>query len=681
MVRSFGQNRAVLLKEPQDQPLRNNPRPPPVKSRFGLWAFLFSLIASLFWFGSCAAFMWGYWGPKGLLSLNLQTYALLSACALLPPLFFIAVATAFARGALMSAAADQMLRASERLFAADEQSADDAATLARIVRRELDGLNTGLEVASQRMRSMEAMLEKQISTLEDAGARAQLRGETIAARLHQESQRLEALGEQLSEAASRAGETVAGRSAQLKTTMESAEGTLKMATQLLDVQAAGFRSAVTAAAELPYEAAKSLDAQAGRIEEVANAAMSRAEFVLARQEKHRSQMGELAQRLKQEGELFESVFSQQRAGMEQAVSALSEQAKRIEDVTGDAERHLALIMTNATERANQLSLAFADEAQRLRQTGEAANAVLMALGNALKDASAGAQTLIAESAAQAKHDARSLVGEAMGQCEQLLRAAGEMSAEANKVRALLNETTRDVEKHLVRLPALAQEEARRVRQLMASETEQLLDLSARTLSTLYARSARKPPPSESAAPQKQPAAVPDSEGLKGLARKLTARQKRKEVTGDAKAWEMKALLAAAEQNVEIPATKADKSGLDVAAVLGTLELAVADMAIDLSALDDTKPSDEDWKRYLAGDRAVFARRLADAIDSKAVDRITRLYRDDAGFHEAADAYLEEFEAMLARARAGDGGGLLTSTLLSADTGKVYLTIAYALGRL
>jgi hypothetical protein len=515
-----------------------------------------------------------------------------------------------------------------------------------------------------------------------------VRSDTIAARFNQESTRLETLGDQLTDAAGRAGETVAGRAAQLKSTMESAEGTLKMATQSLEVQAAGFRAAITLASEAPLEAAKSLEAQGQRIQDVADAAMARAEFVLARHEKHRAQMGDLVEKLRSESEIFEAALSQQRVGMESAIEALGGEARKFETVTGDAERHLELIMSNAASRANQLTNAFAREAERLKESSEAAAQVLAALSAAIKDAGEGAKTLIGESSAQAKHDARLLVGEAMAECERLLRASGEMSAEAGKIRTLLSETTRDVEKHLIRLPGLAQEEARRVRQMMATETEQILDLSARTMSTLHARSTGKVTPPDAGGPMKPVVAEPEPEGLKGLARKLTTRKAGDKVggdkpvkSGDGKGWEMKTLLAAAEQESEIRLPRVSVSGLDTAATLGALELALADMAIDLSALDSSEPSDEDWKRYLAGDRALFARRLSGTIDDQAVDRITTLYRDDKRFHDAADAYLAEFETLLTQARHGDGGGLLTSTLLSADTGKVYLAIAYALGRL
>jgi hypothetical protein len=677
MARSFGQNQPVLLENDEGVPERAARllRPSRAESRFAAFALLAAGLTAVFWTGVWAAFLWGYLGPAGLAGLSLQADALIVAAMVLPPILFVAVALLLARSAKIDHAARALLAATDLLFEADETAASSAGRLARAVRRELGGLNSGLEVAFQRMRTLETVLENQIATLDEAGARAEVRSDTIAARLKQESQRLESLGDGLNEAAGKAGETVAGRAAQLKAMMETAEGTLKMAAQTLDVHAAGFRAAVTQAAEAPQAVAEELDRRAARIEQASDAVMSRAEFVLARQEKQRAGMGELLAALEQEAGQFETALSQQRTGMEQAISALSAEAKRFETVTGDAERHLELIMANAASRAAQLTGAFGREADRLKETSEAAAGVLAALAGTLRDSAQGAQTLIAESSTQAKQDARLLVGEAMAECERLLRAAGEMSAEAGKIRALLAKATEDVERHLIRLPGLAQEEARRVRQMIAGETEQMLDLSARTLSTLHARTSPRAEPTPEAAAPLRP--EPESDGLKNLARKLTARKARRDNGGESKGWEMKTLLAAAESGAPAAAPLNPAR----AAALGALELALADMAIDLSGLDESQPGDEDWKRYLSGDRAVFARRLAAAIDEAAVDRITRLYRDDEKFHNAADAYLGEFETLLARAREGDGGGLLTSTLLSADTGKVYLAIAYALGRL
>ena len=679
MIRSFERNQPVML-QPANVPGDAEPRlvpPPPARkpSRFAAAALTFAAILSAFWIGVWGAYLWGYFGPQGLVSLDLQQLALFAAAMALPPFLFVAIAAAFGRASQMGRTAEALQAAAEHLFTADDTAARSAVSLGRAVRRELDALNAGLDGAFGRLRALETSLENQVAALDEAGARAAVRGEAIAARLTQESQRLESLGDHLADSANRASETVAGRAAQLRASIETAEGGLKMATQTLEVQAAGFRAAAQAAADSPRAAAVELDSQSKKIEQVSDAALARAEFVLARQEKHRSQMNEMLNRLKEDTATFESALAGQRSGMEQAIGSLGGEAKRFEMVTGDAERHLELIMANAASRASQLTAAFAREAERLKETSDTANTVLTALIGTLRDAGTGAQTLIGESAAQAKQDARTLFGEAMGECERLLRAAGEMSAEATEIRTSLAKAIDEVERHLTRLPMVAQSEAQRVRQMVQSETDQILDLSARTLSTIHARGAR---PSAAVLPPEN-----ESEGLKGLARKLTQRPKRDlrdrdDKPGPAKSWEMKTLLAAVETNNQT----APQLHSGSTAALGALEMALADMAVDLETIVmDSAPGDDDWKRYLSGDRAVFARKLALAIDDNAINRITTLYRDDTRFHEAADAYLSEFESLLNKARDGDGGGLLASTILSADTGKVYLAIAYALGRL
>jgi len=651
--------------------------------KFGLAAIVFAVTLSAFWVGVTSAYLWGYFGPGGIASLAIQELALFAAAAFIPPLLFIAAAWTLARGAAMGAAAEALADATDRLFSADETASRTAARLGRAVRRELDALNAGLDGAFARLRALESVLENQIAALDEAGARVDVRGEAVAARLTQERERIEGVASTLADAAARASETVAGRSAQLKSMMEAAEGTLKTAGQSLETQAQGFRQAASQAADAPHAAAVELDRQAKRIESVADAAMARAEFVLGRQERHRGAMNDLLERLKVESTGFEQTLGAQRAAMEKAIGSLNAESQKFETVTGDAERRLELIMANAGARATQLAQGYTREAERLREAADAASATLSHLVDSLHEAGAGAQALIGETASQAKSDAKALVGEAMAECERLLRTAGDLSTEANQIRSTLAKAVEDVERHLLTLPGVAQQEAQRVRQMVRAETEEILDLSARTLSTIHARSTpRTVTPRGKTEPEAQPE-QPESEGLIGLARKLTQRPKKRSdgeprgAASDGK-WEMSTLLAAVEtsegKNRELKATSA--------ATLGALEAALADMAVDLDAISaDAAPGEDEWRRYLAGDRAVFARRLAKAIDNDAVNRIAALYRENARFRDAANAYIGEFEGLLARAKQGDGGGLLTSTILSADTGKIYLAIAYALGRL
>jgi hypothetical protein len=647
-------------------------RPEP---KFGFAAVTFALVMSAFWAGAAAAYLWGYFGPKGLAGLDIQELALFAAATFVPPLLFIAGAWAIARAQELASASQLLADATDRLFSADETASRTAARLGRAVRRELDALNAGLDGAFARLRALETVLENQIAALDEAGARADVRGEAVAARLTTERERLEGVTGSLSDAAVRAAETVAGRIAQLKSSIESAEAQLKTASATLDTQAAGFRAAASAAADAPHAAAVELDRQAKRIESVADAAMARAEFVLGRQERHRTGMNDLMQRLKEESSAFELALSKERTSMEQAIQALGGEAQKFETVTGSAERHLELIMANTAARASQLTANFMKEAEKLREVSEAANATLANMIHALHEANAGAQTLIGETASEAKTNARALVGEAMAECERLLRTSGELSAEAVTIRTTLAKAAEEVQHHLLTLPGIAQQEARRVRDMVRAETEEILDLSARTLSTIHARTAPKSvarKPAET--PEPEP---PESEGLLGMAKRLTQRPRKAPAQPPGgKGWEMRTLLAAVEtgESKELKPTGA--------AALGALEAALADMAVDLDGITaQAAPGEDEWRRYLAGDRTVFARRLADSIDDDTVNRIATLYREEARFRDASNTYISEFESLLARAREGDGGGLLTSTMLSADTGKIYLAVAYALGRL
>jgi hypothetical protein len=294
--------------------------------------------------------------------------------------------------------------------------------------------------------------------------------------------------------------------------------------------------------------------------------------------------------------------------------------------------------------------------------------------------------LIAETTSDTQRRSKDFVGEAMGQCDALLRAASSVAEQAEKARAILAKAAEDAERHIVSLPGVAQQEAAHVREAMRQETELMLDMSARTLATLQQRiqkraAAGAPVVEERPAPEQQqpePASEPQAEGLRGLARRITGgppKRKPEKAEGRPKSsYQWSDVLAAAEKTDQKPGLKSN-------ATLGQLQASLAELAVDLEPLASDASDPTLWRRWLEGDRTAFARQLAASIGPESVDRIAALYRDNPRFHETADTYLDDFEGMLKRTRANDPDGVLASSLLTSDTGKIYLAIAYALGRL
>ena len=109
-------------------------------------------------------------------------------------------------------------------------------------------------------------------------------------------------------------------------------------------------------------------------------------------------------------------------------------------------------------------------------------------------------------------------------------------------------------------------------------------------------------------------------------------------------------------------------------------------ALNSAAIDITKAlsadvADTAWAAYLKGDRGVFTRRAVRLLDPADLREIAALYDADDGFHDQVNRYIHDFEAMLRLVLAQRDGSPMGVTLLSSDSGKLYVALAQAIERL
>jgi hypothetical protein len=120
---------------------------------------------------------------------------------------------------------------------------------------------------------------------------------------------------------------------------------------------------------------------------------------------------------------------------------------------------------------------------------------------------------------------------------------------------------------------------------------------------------------------------------------------------------------------------------DLVATLSSITSSLTALGVDLTRAYERNVPDDAWQRYLAGDRAIFVRRLLQRPELHSLDSIRSQYRDSGDFRAQVDRYLERFEALLRQTREHDRERLVSATYLSSDVGKLYLLLARALDRI
>jgi hypothetical protein len=102
---------------------------------------------------------------------------------------------------------------------------------------------------------------------------------------------------------------------------------------------------------------------------------------------------------------------------------------------------------------------------------------------------------------------------------------------------------------------------------------------------------------------------------------------------------------------------------------------------DIASLVEGPMAAEMWERWRQGDPNAISRRLYTAAGQQAFEDVRRRIRNDPPFRESVIRYVNEFERLLAKIGQSDKDGAQSRAAMLSDSGKVYMLLAHAAGRL
>lgn len=643
----------------------------------GKQPYVIAAVVSAFWVGSAAAFAFGWLGLDGIAALAWPWLAGLIFVAVFPVTFVWFAAHLARRAQGLKLASEDLMQIAARLTEPEGHAGREVTRLGRAVRREVDALNTGLEGALLRVRSLEGSIAERLSAVEETARNLEERGDALRAALREERENLASVAHTLSADSDRMGEHLKQRATALRDAARATAAEMAAAQEAVDGRILALGEHLRDAAQVAQSNAQTADRGAASLLAAAEALDGRLEAYLQRGERQRSALNEAVNALKAETQALEAALGRNLDALGGIGEALSEQTRRADQVASDIARRGEAASGFLGARADAIASAFAQQVEKLEGSASTAEARLKAAGTAAELAAERVRTTF-ELASQGAAQAAEQTGDA---------AASAMTAMSAALEAL---NTRTEEARQAAIGALAE---------LKAEAEALPALLAERLKAIRAEDLAQiagPAPVEALpAPEKgadEAAAAPDDSAGAGkpewfgFARRLAGKIRREpDAPQQGADWRLATALANVDdRDMPRPAMRAAapaKQPVDLhAEALHVVEKLQA-LAIDLDRALGDDPAPDMWRRYINGERSIFTRRLVASIGRDGADRIAQRYAADTEFRHHADRYMQEFEGLLDDAASRDRDQILVETFLTSQTGRLYLLVAAATGRL
>jgi hypothetical protein len=407
-----------------------------------------------------------------------------------------------------------------------------------------------------------------------------------------------------------------------------------------------------------------LSQQSGVLQHVAENLFSQIHGVTNRFENQGQQIIKVASALDDANVRIDTTLQSRHADLSRTLDRLSGKADEFGRTMSDYSSNFEGSMSAIEQRAKAL----ADE---LREGSDARSRTLMAELDRVKTQTEAEseRTLMS-----LRNRFNSVSGELSKEFEtmslQLASASDETRLRAAQAAETLAHEQARIREESARLPASSRETADAMRRALTDQLkalDQLTQISARTVSQRDVM-----PPQASSLPAPRPAASSLSSAL--IAQETPVSRGRGAATAASdgrEGWSLGDLLARASHDEE----EAEAARRARASEPFRLDVGVIARAVDPATASAI------WNRIRAGQRNVMVRSIYSPEARSAFDQVTSRVKTDAELAQTVSRYLADFERIIKESDGRDATGRLTHTHLISETGRVYLFLAHASGRI